>query len=181
MKLIESKTLATAAASIEFTSIPQTYTDLVMLLSTRQSQTFGDGLGYPGLRINSGTTGYSQRMLNGDGSTASSLSYTTISYIFWYGANDALTTNTFGNTSIYFPNYTSAAAKSLSIDATFENNSTGARQSIIAGLSSSTSAITSLQFYALDSGLNNTPTFSVGTTLSLYGVLKGSDGIVTTS
>jgi hypothetical protein len=37
MKLIESKTLGTAASSIEFTSIPQTFTDLVVLVSSRQT------------------------------------------------------------------------------------------------------------------------------------------------
>jgi len=64
MQLIETKTLLSAAASIEFTSIPQDGTDLLLLVSTR-----ADGAGDAFIRPNGSTSGLSARRLRGNGST----------------------------------------------------------------------------------------------------------------
>ena len=176
MTLIETKTLASAAASIEFTSIPQTFTDLYVLLSQRST---GDtAYSQIVIRIN-GDTGanYSRRVLTGDGEIAESFgsSGDTSSRIAFTTPTTA-TANTFGNASIYIPNYTSAVAKSVSSDSVTENNATRAIQSIHAALYSGTSAITSFSLFDVN-GTN----FATGTSASLYGITKGSDGIVTTS
>jgi hypothetical protein len=167
MKLIESKTLGTAQASIEFTSIPQDGTDLVALVSPR-SDGVGSGIT---LTFNTGGT-YSRRRLYGTGSGVAS--DTAADELFL--SNNGTTANTFGNSIVYIPNYTGSTAKSFSVDSVTENNATAAFQMIVAGLWSETGAITSVKFTAAG-GAN----FVAGTIISLYKVTKGSDGIVTTS
>jgi hypothetical protein len=173
MQLIESKTLGTAAASIEFTSIPQDFTDLVFLVSGRSSRgvEVDDNIR---LTLNGSTSNFSSRFLFGTGSSVSSSTET--NYAGQITASVA-TGSTFGSVLIYLPNYTSTVAKSYSVDAVTENNATGARQVLIAGLwnPASNVAITSASIAAGNGNLE------AGSTISLYGVLKGSDGIVTTS
>jgi hypothetical protein len=167
MKLIESKTLGTAAASIEFISIPQDGTDLFVLASLRSSE---DNVGVV-LSFNTGGA-YTRRRLLGSGSAASSDTPT----------NDALqgstvfTANVFGNTSIYVPNYAGSTAKSYSVDTVTENNGTLSYIALYAGLWDGTAAITTLKLTA-GGGLN----FVAGSIISLYKITKGSDRIVTTS
>jgi hypothetical protein len=175
MKLVESKTLGTAAAFIEFTSIPDTFTDLVAFVSSRSTRT-----AFPQdnllLRINGDTgSNYSVRLLYGNGSSAASFSDTKSELELYQTSSDGGTSNTFGNHSVYFPNYTSAVAKSISIDGVNERNATEAYQQIIAGLWSGTATISSIRFYVANGNL------VAGSTISLYGILKGTDGIVTTS
>jgi len=173
MTLIETKTLGAAAASIEFTSIPQTFTDLVILISGRTARAMQviDG---NRLEFNSITTGYATRLLFGDGSSAASNTDTNAAA----GAStgDSATANTFGNSAIYISNYTAATNKSYSSDGVSENNATISYQILSASLWSNTAAITSITIKS-ESASN----YLIGTTVSLYGVLKGSDGIVTTS
>jgi hypothetical protein len=173
MKLIESKTLATSAASIEFTSIPQTFTDLVLLISARSA----DASVFLSLElvINGLSTNQSLRFLLGDGSSASSGTFGNVLIGLSTGAN--ATANTFANTSVYIPNYTSGVGKSISAEGVSENNATSSGQILNAGLSTATAAITSLGIKIVGGAAN----LVVGSTISLYGILKGSDGIVTTS
>jgi len=172
LTLIETKTLGTAAASIEFTSIPQDGTDLVALASLRESTT-SDAVIY--MRFNSDTgSNYSRRFLAGNGSTVSSNSETT-TFFEMVGQPSSATSNTFGSGLLYVANYTSAVGKSLSADSVGENNATLARQRIVAGLWTGTDAITSVSFFPASGN------WAIGSTVSLYKVTKGSDGIVTTS
>jgi hypothetical protein len=172
MKLIESKTLGSAQASIEFTSIPQTFTDLVLLVSARSTADNASGGSTIQLRPNSATANQTMRRLIGTGSSVVS---TTDTSIFLQMAHSGQTSNTFGNTLTYIPNYTGSANKSFSVDSVQENNATDSLQVISAGLWSDTAAITSILL------VPNGGNFIAGTIVSLYGVLKGSDGIVTTS
>jgi hypothetical protein len=170
MKLIESKTLGTAAASIEFTSIPQTYTDLVVLVSLRASDTGP----WAGIEFNGSAANFTRRALEGTGSSVSSTSRTDGLNAIVQNPSDS-TASTFSNSSIYIPNYTGSTAKSVSIDTISENNATAVVQAITAFLWNNTAAITSLTIRAQVGNL------VAGSTISLYGILKGSDGIVTTS
>jgi hypothetical protein len=171
MKLIESKTLASAAASIEFTSIPQDGTDLVIKASLRSSS--GTSFDAIQLSLNGSTANRSTRYLFGSGSSASSGTSTT-GYI-GNAPQNGLTSNTFDNTEIYIPNYTGSTNKSASVDAVSEANQIESYQFITAFLWSNTSAITSL---AIAPGTNN---WVVGTTVSLYKITKGSSGGVVVS
>jgi hypothetical protein len=172
MKLIESKTLGTAAASIEFTSIPSTFTDLVVVLSLRTARA-GEIDDPINIELNGTSSGFSARHLFGNGSSALSATRTNLVY---FGNAAGATANTFDNASIYFPNYTGSTNKSYSVDGVSETNGTTAYQNLIAGLWSNTAAISSMLFR---SGTANN--LVAGSTISLYGILKGSDGIVTTS
>jgi hypothetical protein len=169
MKLIESKSLTGTQASIEFTSIPQDGTDLVVLASARGTT---DGVRNMLITINGSTSSLTGRYLFGGGSSVASGSDTRETGA--YNPNSS-TSNTFSNVSMYFPNYTSSANKSWQVDSVIENNSSDGGLYIDSKLWSNTAAITSLAF-APDAG-----SFVAGTILSLYKITKGSDGIVTTS
>ena len=173
MRLIESKTLATAAASIEFTSIPQTFTDLVVLASLRSNRT-PENLDWVLVSFNSNTSNYSARILEGTGSGVAS--YSEFPRVFATSSASGATSNTFGNSVTYVPNYTGATNKSWSGDLVGENNATQAFQNLVAGLWSNTAAINSI---SLTPRIGSQ--FQIGSMVSLYGILKGSDGIVTTS
>jgi hypothetical protein len=175
MKLIESKTLGTAQASIEFTSIPQDGTDLVMLLAIREDT--GGFLGGAGrIYFNDSTTGYSARQLYGNGSAAFSQNTTNAGRYAGFENGSVSTSNTFSNTTIYIPNYTAAVNKSWSVDTVVETNGTEAYPGIAASLWSNTAAITKITYSSAE-GVN----LAAGSIISLYKITKGSDGIVTTS
>jgi hypothetical protein len=162
--LISSVTVgAGGASSIDFTSIPATYTDLCVVLSARSNA--GDNVAY--FRVNTATTSFSQKFLMGTGASAVSGSDT---QLYVPVSNSGHTANTFGNTIIYIPNYTSSANKTFSIDGANENNSTDVRHLIEAGLWSNTAAITSIQIPCPGGS------FVQYSTAYLYGLLKGSGG-----
>jgi hypothetical protein len=164
--LIDKITVGAAtAASVTFSGIPQTgYTDLVIKSSAR-SAGLGIVLTYNGTTIYSNT---STRGLYGNGSAAAAYggagaSLAGLSNLTTY------TSNTFGNSEVYIPNYTGSTAKSSSADGVAENNATGANsgyQFFNANLWSLTSAITSITLTP-ESG-----TFSQYSTFYLYGVAK---------
>jgi hypothetical protein len=173
VKLIETKTLTVAAASIEFTSIPQTFTDLIVFSSLRSSR--ASTVEIVKLEFNTVTTGYTYRELVADGSTVatSNGSYTRFALI----PGTSNTANTFSNDINYIPNYTSSAAKTFSTDSVNENNATGqfsAYLNIVANAWTGTGAITSFKLSNFFSS-----NFIAGSTVSLYGITSGSDGIVT--
>ena len=178
MQLIETKTLGTATASIDFTSVPQDATDLLVAISARTNN--GDVDDGVRLAFNGTTGNWSFRFLYGSGSAASSgtAAFSLGSTRGWggYATGNTSTANTFGNTSIYIPNYTAAVAKSVSVDGVSENNATQVGLALVANLWNQTAAITSVE---LSPAVGST--FSAGSTISLYKVTKGTDGIVVAS
>ena len=128
-------------ASVTFSSIPAIYTDLVVQISCRSSQV-GAFADYGKITFNSSSSTFSYRDFYGNGTTASSTNGA-VNTIFVYQGN-AATASTFGNASIYIPNYTGSNNKSFSIDSVVENNGTTAYQIITAGLWSTTTAINSV-------------------------------------
>lgn len=178
MKLIESKTLSTTQANIEFTSIPQTYTDLILVISARSSFNSAD-CDLVTMRFNGATSGYSGRRLYGiPPSTVGSDGNSGGGAFLAIGPISAAlnTSNTFGSTQAYIPNYTSSTSKSSSSESVQETNATAAQMEIYAGLSNVTTGITTITL-----GLQNGGSYVAGSMASLYGVLKGSDGLVTVS
>ena len=130
------------AASIDFTSIPQTYTDLLVKISLRAVSNSGQNWT---LTFNSSGSGYSQKVLYGDGSGTASQSLSSQSVIYGYAQNQSTSTaNTFNNGEIYVPNYVGSNHKSVQIDEVSENNATFGNQSLVAGLWANTAAITSI-------------------------------------
>jgi hypothetical protein len=159
--LISSVTVGSGgAANIEFTSIPATYTDLLLKTSLRTDRALEvDGVL---LSLNNSTSNFTVRRLLGDGFTATSDTGTRALPI---ASAATATSNTFNNSEIYFPNYTSANYKSYSGDGVAENNATFARADLTAGLWSDTSVITSIKLTP-SNGLN----FVQYSTAYLYGI-----------
>jgi len=161
-ELIASSTVgAGGAASIDFTSIPSTYTDLCLVTSLRCS-TATAAFFEVQITLNSSTSSFTAKQIYGDGSSAASSSPTTRQGGL-LPAN-SITANTFSNGQIYFPNYAGSANKSYSVDSVTEANQTQAYSNLLAGLWSNTAAITSI---SLSSGSGNFVQYS---TAYLYGV-----------
>ena len=156
------------ASSIDFTSIPSTYTDLCVKLSIRNTSTESTNQIY--VQPNSATTNLSSRILVGTGSATASASYTSDSSIWGYCCGNGSTSNTFGNSEFYFPNYAGSTNKSISVDSVNETNATDARQSLLAGLWSSTTAISSLKFLTIENSTGNSKNFVQYSTATLYGI-----------
>ena len=158
------------AGTISFTSIPQTYTDLKLVLSARTNRNTGNATNIK-VTFNSITTGYTFRILTGSGSAASSEtqaspSFYTNAFFGGYANQDTGTTAlVFSSHEIYVPNYTSANFKSVSIDSVNENNAAAAYQILSAALFSNTAAITSVTFTP-----ESTFTFNEFSTATLYGI-----------
>ena len=172
--LIAHTELASAQANIEFTSIPATFTDLLLVVSVR-SVGIGAGNGML-MALNTSTANFSWRMLYGQGSGSGVSINNTSSFsgVFYTGSGD--TSNTFASGQVYFPNYRSSVAKSYSADGVTENNATGAFQGILAGLWNNTAAISSIRLFTADAA--NWAQFSSAT---LYGITAGSSGGVVVS
>jgi len=128
------------AANIDFTSIPSTYTDLVVVASARTNRTNAqeDSLC---ISFNGSTANFAVVSLYGDGSTAQTSAFTTNGAIRFVATTDISTTSAFGNSFLYIPNYAGSTNKSFSIDAVTENNATTAWAFLAAGLWSDTAAI----------------------------------------
>ena len=162
--LISSVTIGSGgAANITFSSIPATYTDLVVQASLRSTDS-GSSLGLA-LTFNGTTSNFTNRFLNGGGSSGVSSS-TTARYLGEYNASSS-TASTFTNTLIYIPNYASGNFKSYSLDNAQEDNNTSAFVTFAAGLWSDTSAITSISLTRLSNGIGN---FAQYSTAYLYGI-----------
>lgn len=175
MQLIQHQELGSAQASLTFSSIPQTFTDLYLLVSVRLSSANSEGLF---IEFNGSTSGYSARDLYGTGSSAASSTnpYGITSKLFIGSqASSAQTASTFNNTSVYIPNYTSSTSKSVSTENVMETNATATNMDVLAGLWTGTSAISSI---VITSNNGNLVQYSSAT---LFGILKGSDGVTTVS
>ena len=173
---IEAIEVPSPVTSVTFSSIPQGYTDLVVVCSVRGTRAYAFDSAQ--IRFN-GDTGnnYSYRDLLGEGGggggTAASGSNTSrgISdriYIVNVMPAANATSNTFGSFNIYIPNYTSANYKSVSVDAVCENNSAtqgDVGDVLLAGLWNNTAAITSIIVGSYSAS------FVANSTFTLYGIL----------
>jgi hypothetical protein len=170
--LIAHTELGSAASSITFSSIPATFTDLLIVCSLRSDASPGVVWQGVNVGINDFATAPTRRNLFGTGSATGSDS--TDGFHF-FGASAQATASTFGNTSLYFPNYLSSNAKSFSIDSVGENNATAALQVIAAGLWNVSSAISTIRL------LSTSGSWVIGSSATLYGITAGSSGGVVVS
>jgi hypothetical protein len=124
-KLISSSTVGSGgAANIEFTSIPSTYTDLVLKLSVRNDWNLAS---YQYVfTVNNSATGYNRRFLYGDGvGTDSNTATGETSSRFSFEQSTAYTANTFANIEMYFSDYANTSTyKSQISNYANENNAT---------------------------------------------------------
>lgn len=158
---------AGGASTIEFTSIPGTYDDLIIKCSMRG--TYAGAVEGVNLELNGNAgSNYSHRYLQGDGASASSTTVTgdtKAQVALMSAANN--TASTFGNGEIYLPNYIGSTNKSFSTDSVSENNATTAYGRLSAGIWAQTNAITSIK---LSPSLGTT--WAQYSTATLYGIKK---------
>jgi len=158
---IATHTLGSAAASYTFTSIPQTYTDLVMIVQA--TQTAGPHQGKIGVGNGSIDTGsnYSQTFIYGNGTSATSQRLSNQTYwIADYLAAPGVSGEY--NVAIYhFMNYSNTTTNKTMINrAGKASNGTDA----LVSLWRSTSAINQILYGVTSS------TLAAGTIITLYGI-----------
>jgi hypothetical protein len=155
--LISSNVLGSAAASVTFSSIPNTYTDLIIV--TQAISATADDVG---IRFNSDSgSNYSQTWLSGNGTSAFSSRYSssTSVYLDIYGS---MGTSLFNNTNVQIMDYANTTTYKTFLS---RSNRAGSGVDAIVGLWRSTAAISTIVL-APTTGVN----FSTGSTFKLYGI-----------
>ena len=139
MTLISAVTVgAGGAASISFSSIPSTYTDLVLYSSTR-SNVGGYGTDMS-ISINGTSTATGRRIYAYSTSVYSDIQGSVSGVV----VGGTATANTFSSNYLHFPNYTSSSNKSYYIDGVSENNSSAYLTELSGNYWGNTAAITSI-------------------------------------
>jgi hypothetical protein len=166
-ELIASSTVgATSVSNITFSSIPSTYTDLFIASSIRSDRVAVQDFGAIQFNADTGSN-YSGIYIRGDGSAviSSTNGNATMIEIPTSIPGSTATASTFGSAGIYIPNYAGSNQKSVSFDATMENNATQSFMILQAGKWSGTAAISSIKLFSAN-GAN----FVQYSTAYLYGV-----------
>lgn len=171
MQVIQHIELTSNATGITFSSIPNGYTDLLIAASLRSNRT-DNNVSQIAVSANGSTANFSFRNLFGRGSTVSSGTQSALGF----ASTNMAVANVFGNIEIYISNYTSSTAKSISATGVTEDNATQAFQSIVAGLWNNNSALIQLTLIPAEA-----TEFVIGSSATLYGITKGSDGTTTVS
>ena len=153
---IATTTLGSTTATIEFTSISGTYTDIVLILSAKASGGNMDAW----IQFNGDTgTNYSMTTLRGNGSTVTSDRYTNLNY--GYGdLSGYINTSNFNVEIIQFMNYSNTTTYKTFLS---RASTVGNGLDAIVNLWRSTSAITSIK-------LSGSQNYATGTTATLYGI-----------
>ncbi len=159
---IATTTLGSNAASVTFSSITGTYTDLV-LVSFARSTIAGSGNNlYCRLNSDSGTN-YSATEVAGDGSSAYSDRQTSSSYSFiGFTSGAGAASDVFGPSISNFQNYSNTTTNKTILS---RGNAAGQGTHAIVSLWRNTAAITQIVIYP--AGVNN---FVTGSTFTLYGI-----------
>ena len=166
--LIASNTLSSSAASVTFSSIPATYTDLVLRISARSTYAGTYSQGY--VRPNNLAYNPSSTELVGTGTSATSTRAGLGAQFGWDFAIPGATntSNTFGSMECYMPNYNVVQKKPASLFSVSEGNTATIYETwieVVAGLNAdSTAAITSVYIY------DDYAQFASGSSFFLYGI-----------
>ena len=160
MTPIATQTLTAAATTVAFSSIPQTYTDIVAVCQlVATSATLQNA---PQLRVNGDTgSNYSATALNGNGINGASGRWTnqTVIYADYYGI---LQNNGIGQATAHFMNY----SNTTTYKTVLMRSGKGSKETTAsAGLWRSTAAINSISFIT-----DSPQTFAAGTIFTLYGI-----------
>lgn len=160
---ISTTTLASATPSYTFSSIPSTYTDLVIVANAATSTAGSQNV----MRFNSSTGNYSTTEIYGTGSSAYSYRFTGQSYM-WFSSGVGLG-STLGqnNFIVNIQNYANTSTYKTALMRLNSNSGTYPGTVAAVGLWSNTAAINSITLYAETSGTVN---WVVGSTFTLYGI-----------
>jgi hypothetical protein len=158
---IATTTLGSAASSITFSSISSAYTDLRIVLTT----TGMAASTYLGLYCNGDTAAnYSNTWIKGDGASATSSSNSNSTYFVFAQTPSSTTIGSLSTIDIF--SYAGSTYKTMLTTNSNDLNGSGGVTYGVA-LYRSTSAINSVTLRN-----NNTQNFNVGTTATIYGILK---------
>ena len=157
-EVISTQTLGSAVETVTFSSIPQTYTDLVVVVNAFSSATSDLYLTFN----SDSAANYSRTVLWGNGTSAGSVRSSSANFIAltYYGRvwdNQGTSVHT-----VNIMNYSNTTTNKTVL-ARASSQQEGVEATV--GMWNSTAAITSMTF-----DLVSTRTFSVGSTLTLYGI-----------
>jgi len=158
---IATNTLGSSAASVTFSSISGAYTDLVLVMNVRNTDSNRYGL----LRFNSDTgSNYSVTVLAGTSAGAVSYRASNQTKLFIHYTDPLPTAaSTFAGFIVNFQNYSNTTTYKTILDRV--SNSATATEALV-GLWRNTSAISNIEIFC-DGG-----SYTSGSTFTLYGILK---------
>ena len=161
--LISSNVLSSSAASVTFSAIPSTYTDLVLRISARTDR--ADANDSINIELNSDSTdsNYSYTRLWQSG-TSSGSSRASNRRIGNTDGNNAVS-NAFSSGEIYIPNYLVAQNKQIGAFNAGEDNTNNVAMDAVASLWRNTAANTSIKLLPVTG-----PNFVSGSSFYLYGI-----------
>jgi len=150
---------SSGAATMAFTAIPQTYTDLVMKISARTTRiNIPDAISWS---FNGLATNQQSISLEAAGGAVGSINLETFRTL---GTGASATAGFFGNSEVYIPNYTNNQYKSVSADGIAPDNGS-AYVWLTDNMWLDTPAITSITITDV-----NSATFVEHSTADLYGI-----------
>lgn len=154
---IATSTLGSAQSSVTFSSIPQTYTDLILIESFQFASTGSQSL----IKFGDSSSLYSVTTLRGDGSSANSARFTNDSQI----ANTPGNTNGTANVQVtgirHIMNYSNTTTYKTVLQ---RFGDTSSQVFAVVGLWRNTAAINTLNIISL------TGNFNSGSSFTLYGI-----------
>ena len=165
-----SKTVLTSnQATITFSGIPSTYTDLVLLISARHTGAYNGGSLQ--VRLNGSTSSYSLTRLYGNSTGTASNTQTSLNAAGFYGGGadgSSDTANSFSSAEIYLTNYASSSIyKSMLASGVSETNSNAGNSAYIeanAFLWANTASTTQIDLFVSGASLVS------GSRFDLYGI-----------
>ena len=156
---IATTTLGSASSNVSFTSIPGTYTDLVIVIAIAGLS----AVETPNMYFNGDNSAlYSTTQIIGTGASASSNRTSNTTYFYGIGSKNSGQSTGVSNIIVQVPNYSNTSYNKIMMS---RNNSTSTEVNAIIGLYRSTSAVSSINFTV--QGGN---TYSTGTVFSIYGI-----------
>jgi hypothetical protein len=154
---LASNTVTTAATSIVFSSIPNTYKDLMLQFSGRCTAVNYDVY----MSFNGSTASFASKRLYSNGSTNSSDSPARFTG-FVTASNDLA--NAYGDSIVYIHQYAAAVNKQYNVSMVQPSNANNTYFGASQGMWSVTTAINSITLTCVSGN------FEVGTTAYLYGI-----------
>jgi len=160
--LIESQVLGSSQASVTFSSIPGTYTDLILVIQAKTTDASTSRLNG---QLNSDTgNNYSYTQLTGNGTSAASARIANFS-ILDFGGHPSTSNSRQAQATIHIMDYSNATTnKTTLIRFDDAGNETAAR----VGLWRNTAAVTTI---SMSFGAGN---IAIGSTFRLYGIQAGN-------
>jgi hypothetical protein len=162
---IYAQTLSSAVVSVTLSSIPSTYTDLVLIMQAKSTGTYGS------LRVTVNSdagANYSHTALGGSGTAAGSSRASGQNW-FDFCRTSGISSDGFGLYTVNFMNYSNATTYKTVLDRTsVQNTGSGDGTEIVAGVWRSTAAINSITLAT--PGGATFGNFAVGSTFTLYGI-----------